>query len=294
MHRAARIDMSKAILLTGADGFTGRHLTRAAAARGYRVLALKSDLLNPDALASELSGTAVDYVIHLAAISAVTHADELDLYRVNVFGTLNLLQALSRQAQIPSRVVIASSANVYGNTATSPISELCPPAPVNHYAMSKLAMEHMSAQFQDRLPLVTVRPFNYTGEGHDLRFVIPKLVHHFIRRNESVELGNLDVEREFNDVRTVCGMYLDLLVQGAERQVYNLCSGRTYTLTQVIDTLAHLTGYRPRIGVNPEFVRTNEVQRLCGDSAKLEAAIGKIEHPPLEHTLSWMLQSAVQ
>jgi GDP-6-deoxy-D-talose 4-dehydrogenase len=139
-----------------------------------------------------------------------------------------------------------------------------------------------------------VRPFNYTGEGHDQRFVIPKLVHHFSRRSESVELGNMEVEREFNDVRTVCGMYLDLLLHGADREVYNLCSGRTYTLTQVIDCLAQLAGYRPHIIVNPEFVRANEVQRLCGDPAKLEAAIGKVEHPPLEHTLSRMLQCARQ
>lgn len=284
--------MGKTILLTGADGFTGRHLSSAAASRGYRVLALQSDLGNTQALAAELSGTRIDYAIHLAAISAVTHDDELALYRVNVFGTLNLLQALCQQAQKPSRVIIASSANVYGNAATSPISESCPPAPVNHYAMSKLAMEHMAAQYQDRLPLITVRPFNYTGEGHDQRFVIPKLVHHFSRRSESVELGNMDVEREFNDVRSVCGMYLDLLLHGADNEVYNLCSGRTYTLAQVIDCLAQLAGYRPQIRVNPEFVRANEVQRLCGDPAKLEAAIGKVEHPPLEDTLNWMLRSA--
>ena len=284
--------MRKTILLTGADGFTGRHLSSAAAGRGYRVMALQSDLLNAQTLAAELSGTQIDYVIHLAAISAVTHEDELALYRVNLFGTLNLLQALSQRTEKPSRVIIASSANVYGNTATSPITEMCPPAPVNHYAMSKLAMEHMSAQYQDRLPLITVRPFNYTGEGHDQRFVIPKLVHHFAARSESVELGNTDVEREFNDVRTICGMYLDLLLHGADREVYNLCSGQTYTLTQVIDSLAQLTGHRPHIRVNPEFVRANEVQRLCGDPAKLEAAIGKVEHRPLEHTLDWMLRSA--
>lgn len=286
--------MSGTILLTGADGFTGRHLSDAAVSRGFRILPLQSDLLDVDGIAVELAGSYFDYVVHLAAISAVTHEDELALYRVNVFGTLNLLQALSMRRATLSKVILASSANIYGNAAESPIAETSLPQPVNHYAMSKLAMEHMTAQYRDRLPLVTVRPFNYTGVGHDERFVIPKLVRHFSIRSKSVELGNLDVEREFNDVRTVCGVYLDLLLRGGEQEVYNICSGRTYSLTEVIDTLAQLSGYRPQIRVNPDFVRANEVQRLCGNPAKLEACIGKVEHATLEDTLEWMLQSAPQ
>jgi len=284
--------MGSTILLTGADGFTGRHLAEEARKRGCRVLPLQSDLLDADGLAREVSGAAFDHVVHLAAISAVTHDDELALYRVNVFGTLNLLQALARRQPGPARVILASSANIYGNAAASPITESTPPAPVNHYAMSKLAMEHMAAQYRDRLAIVTVRPFNYTGVGHDDRFVIPKLVHHFCRRSESIELGNLDVEREFNDVRTVCGIYLDLLFGSIEWPLYNICSGQAYSLQHVIDTLAELTGHRPHIRVNPAFVRANEVQRLCGDPARLEASIGKIQYPPLERTLQWMLEAA--
>lgn len=284
--------MSRTILLTGADGFTGRHLNDAAVSRGYRILPLQSDLLDADGIAAELSGSHFDYVVHLAAISAVTHEDELALYRVNVFGTLNLLQALSTRRATLSKVILASSANIYGKVTESPIAETSLPQPVNHYAMSKLAMEYMTAQYRDRLPLVTVRPFNYTGVGHDERFVIPKLVRHFSMRSKSIELGNLDVEREFNDVRTVCGVYLDLLLHGGEQEVYNICSGRTYSLTEVIDTLAQLSGHRPQIRVNRDFVRPNEVQRLCGNPAKLEACIGKVEHATLEDTLGWMLQSA--
>lgn len=286
--------MGKTILLTGADGFTGRHLANAAIGRGYQILPLQSNLLDASSVAAELSRCDFEYLVHLAAISAVTHEDELALYEVNLFGTLNLLQAICNRRKSPSKVIIASSANIYGNPATSPLTELSPPAPVNHYAMSKLSMEYMSAQYRDRLPLVTVRPFNYTGVGHDNRFVIPKLIDHFSRLSESVELGNIDVEREFNDVRTVCDVYLDLLLHGVDQEVYNICSGRTYSLNQVINALAMLCSYRPQIHINPDFVRANEVQRLCGDPAKLEACIGKVEHPPLEDTLQWMLQSKRQ
>src|SRR5690606_29793103 len=137
--------------------------------------------------------------------------------------------------QRPRSVLLASSANVYGNTECSPIAETQPPAPVNHYAMSKLAMEHMARTYADRLPLFFTRPFNYTGPGQDASFVIPKLVTHFARRAPAVELGNLDVEREFNDVRFVCEAYLSLLQKAVPGEVYNICTGAPLTLRAVID-----------------------------------------------------------
>lgn len=284
--------MDRTILLTGADGFTGQHFTTEAENRGFLVQPLKSDLANAADIANELSGQSYDYVVHLAAISAVTHSDELALYQINLFGTLNLLQALSTQSPAPAKVIVASSANIYGNATETPVGELTQPAPVNHYAMSKLAMEYMLNRYREQLPLVTVRPFNYTGAGQDERFVIPKLVNHFALRKASVELGNLSVEREFNDVRTVCSAYLDLLRLGTSNEVYNICSGKAYSLNNVIDILTRLSGHELELRVNPAFVRANEVHRLCGDPTKLEACLGEIKHPTLEETLNWMLQSA--
>lgn len=281
--------MTKRILLTGAGGFTGQHFTEAAQQAGYEVHPLVADLTDAEAVATGVAASAPEFVVHLAGISAVTHADEEALYRVNLFGTLNLLKALAALPQVPNRILLVSSANVYGNPDKSPIDESTCPAPVNHYAMSKLAMEFMSATFADRLPLLIVRPFNYTGVGHDARFVIPKLVEHFARRAKEIELGNLDVEREFNDVRTVCEVYLRLLQLGQPGQTYNVCSGRPVSLKSVIDALKHITGHDIQIKVNPAFVRANEVHRLCGSPAKLEASIGKLQHPALEETLRWML-----
>jgi GDP-6-deoxy-D-talose 4-dehydrogenase len=237
-----------------------------------------------------------DAVVHLAAISFVGHGDDLGFYGVNVIGTLNLLAALARLPRAPGRVLLASSANVYGNCACSPIAETQAPAPVNHYAMSKLAMEHMARTYLDRLPIVFTRPFNYTGPGQAVNFVIPKLVDHFARRAPTIELGNLNVEREFNDVEMVCEAYLQLLVHGVPGETYNVCSGQPYTLQHVIDTLVQLTGHSPEITVNPAFVRANEVHRLCGNPAKLStlmAAHGvEMAHPALQKTLARMLEAA--
>jgi nucleoside-diphosphate-sugar epimerase len=230
-------------------------------------------------------------VVHLAAISFVGHADDTAFYGVNVVGTMNLLAGLAALPVKPSKVLLASSANVYGNCDASPITESQPAAPVNHYAMSKLAMEHMARTYLDRLPVLFSRPFNYTGPGQAPNFLIPKLVSHFARRAPAIELGNLHVEREFNDVRMVCDAYLALLAHGVPGEVYNVCSGQPYTLQHVIALLSGITGHTMDVQVNPAFVRANEVHRLCGSPDKLWACVGSLQQFNLGDTLNWMLKA---
>ncbi len=279
------------ILLTGADGFTGRHVSSFAQKNGYEVIGLTADLTNPKAVLEEVARANPTHVIHLAAISAVTHADEEAFYKVNLFGTQNLLGALSHMPNAPQKIVLASSANVYGNALVSPISESVCPKPVNHYAISKLAMEFMSTSFAQRLPIVIGRPFNYTGVGHDNRFVVPKIVDHFKRRTPEIELGNLQVLREYNDVRAVCEAYLGLLQSGIPGEVYNIASGRAVSLQTIISTLEKLTKHSMNVKVNPAFVRANEIEILSGSAKKIETLLGPLNHPSLETTLGWMIDS---
>lgn len=279
------------ILLTGADGFTGRHFLNKAKLLGHEVIALKADLTDSEAVFSEVQAVRPSHVLHLAAISAVTHADEEAFYRVNLFGTQNLLKALFALPEIPLKVLLASSANIYGNALESPISEDYCPKPVNHYALSKLAMELMSASFEQRLPIVIARPFNYTGVWHDNRFVVPKIVEHFQQRAAEIELGNLDVLREYNDVRMVCQAYLDLLDLGAPGEAYNIASGRAVALKTIISTLEEITNHNMIVKVNPAFTRPNEINILSGSPQKIEGLLGPLKHPPLKDTLSWMMNS---
>jgi nucleoside-diphosphate-sugar epimerase len=280
------------VLVTGADGFTGAHFVKQAREAGYDVFAFDGDLTNPHAVQAQVDAAAPDVVVHLAGISFVGHDKPSAFYDVNVIGTLNLLDALLKLPHRPKRILLASSANVYGNCEQSPISEMQAPAPLNHYAMSKLAMEHLAMTYTDRLPLFFVRPFNYTGPGQVESFVIPKIVSHFKRRAPTIELGNLTVEREYNDVRMVTDAYLKLLEKAAIGQIYNICSSKTYTLHQVIDALTELTGHQMSIAVNPAFVRANELHRLCGDASKLHTTIGTHDLIALEDTLRWMLEAS--
>lgn len=281
------------LLLTGANGFTGRQFQPSAQAAGYEMAALRADLLDTDSLRKEIDAVRPDYVVHLAGIAFVDHAHEEGFYAVNVIGTTNLLDALARLPQPPAMTLLASSANVYGNCAQSPITESQPPAPVNHYAMSKLAMETMARNYMDRLRLVIARPFNYTGPGQNEAFVIPKLAWHFAQRAPTVALGNLHVEREFNDIRSVCAAYLLLLRDGLAGEVYNICSARMHSLQEVIEVFKRITGHGIDVRIDPRFVRPNEVHQLCGDPGKLKKLMLSAgvpwKLPTLDETLASVL-----
>ena len=119
--------------------------------------------------------------------------------------------------------------------------------------------------------------------------MIPKIVDHFVRRASVIELGNIDVYREYNDVRDICAIYLKLLEHGQAGQTYNLASGRTYSLSEVISTLEKMTGQSMAVQVNPQFVRSNEIKTLSGSSHLLEQTIGKINWRSLKKTLQWMM-----
>ena len=277
------------ILLTGSSGFTGRAFTQAAQNADHAVTHLSSNLNEIPSLTAEIAGINPTHVVHLAGISFVGHADPLAFYMVNVLGTMNLLNALTALPVKPQCVLISSSANVYGNCLQSPIQETQPLAPINHYASSKMAMEHMAKAQSPQLPLVFTRPFNYTGAGQTTDFLVPKLVDHFLRKADHIALGNLNVEREFNDVRMVCEAYLKLLTVGEPGQTYNICTGTTYTLRQLIESLERLTGHTMTVETRADLVRANEVHRLCGNPEKLQAAIGKPSEFALIDTLKWML-----
>lgn len=279
------------ILVTGGDGFTGRYFIRLAQAAGHEVISLQANLTDRDALMREVGAASPELVVHLAAISFVGHADTKSFYEVNVLGTLGLLDSLLALAVQPSRILLASSANVYGNCMSSPIGESQVPFPVNHYAMSKLAMEYMARNYLDKLPLFFVRPFNYTGVGQAGSFLIPKLVKHFAEKTAFIELGNLGVEREFNDVRFVVDAYLKLMFSAVPGEIYNICSGNPVSLQSVIDLLMVMTSHELDVRINPAFVRANEIHRLSGMPDKLQDCIGTLNHPRLEETLQWMLSN---
>lgn len=207
-----------------------------------------------------------------------------------MIGTLNLLNAINQRAGSIARILVASSANIYGNTTSLPITEDTPPNPVNHYGVSKLAMESSAALYED-LPVTRVRPFNYTGVGQSISFLIPKIVNAFQKRDKQIQLGNLDVSRDFSDVRDVASAYIKLLKSNDIGPVYNICTGFATSLESVISTLNRLAGYEIEVSTNPAFVRPDEIKILYGSPQRLESTIGNYRQFTLQDTLAWMMQN---
>ena len=289
-------------LITGIGGFTGPYVSKELSAAGYEIIGISNggepgssiyqvDLCDRDAIQKVVDEVQPTVVIHLAAISFVAHGDTGEIYNSNITGTRNLLSALSSTAKQPSSVVLASSANVYGNSKISPLTEDLPLAPANDYAVSKLSMEYMASLWFDKLPISIARPFNYTGVGQSEKFLVAKIAAHFKRRDKRIVLGNLDISRDFSDVRFVAEAYRRIVEAAPSGEVVNICSGVPYSLKQIIQDMNRIAGYEIEVEVNPEFVRSNDVKTLVGSNKKLFSLIGEMPIRPFLDTLEWMHES---
>ena len=295
--------MSKRVLITGSEGFTGRYVTDEFLRAGWEVWGaglqpkpeqlqyLQIDLLKPETLKPIATKIQPDVVIHLAAMAFVAEDDANRFYQVNLIGTRNLLEALSAAKKPPECTIVASSANVYGNSTLEVLSEDSPTHPANDYAVSKLAMEYLAKTYMDRLGIVITRPFNYTGVGQSSRFLIPKIVEHFKVRAPVIELGNIDVARDFSDVRDVSATYRLLAEQRPIFETINICSGRAIPLDSCVMAAREITGHNIKVEVSPGLQRGREIRRLTGSRAKLNKFVPSAPTRSFKGTLRWMLEN---
>jgi nucleoside-diphosphate-sugar epimerase len=289
------------VLVTGLSGFTGWHLASELKSAGYEIFGLGSEpssvvaqylcanLDETDRIGTWLREVRPTHVIHLAALSHVV-GDAIDFYRVNVLGTESLLQAIADAGILPQKIVIASSANIYGNAQKSPITEATAIRPANHYGVSKAAMELMLCKWQQHLPIIISRPFNYTGPGQSDRFVYAKIVAAFRQRSKVVRLGNIHVSRDLSDVRYVANIYRLLLECEHHNIVVNICSGNAISILQAIDIMVDIAGYRPAIDIDPSLVRPDEIMTLSGDPSYLRQLLGDVTPIKIERTLQDMYE----
>lgn len=293
---------SNKLLITGINGFTGVHLEQYLTKQGFDVYGtvidtpkqdnhLQCDITRKDQVNTVISTIRPNYVIHIAAISFVGESNASLIYDVNVMGSENILQALVKNDITPKKIILASSATVYGNQDKEVLDESMCPQPVNHYGISKLAMEHMAANYFDALDIIITRPFNYTGVGQEAHFLIPKIVSHFKEGKKEIELGNIHVSREFNAISSVLDIYHKLLLCDTRSNIVNLSSNKPIKLLDVIDMMNDIAGYKIDVKINPTFVRANEIKYLSGSTIKLTKLIGIIEPKELKTTLKDMFEA---
>jgi GDP-4-dehydro-6-deoxy-D-mannose reductase len=301
----SRADL-KRLLVTGRHGFVGSTLAQmvqADAAFGNWSVADTPeglDLRDAAATSAMVAGAAPDAVLHLAALSFVPDAlrDPAATLQVNVFGTLNLLQAL-KECGFRGPMIHAGTGDVYGRVPENalPVDETRLPAPRNPYAVSKLAAEALCYQWTvtERMQIFLARPFNHIGWGQNDRFVVSDFARQIVeirqkRRKAVVTVGDIDVTRDFTDVCDVVRAYFALLASGSPGEIYNVCSGHETSIRAVLERLAVLAGVEITIEQDPARLRRAEQRRMCGNPAKLARATGWAATTPLDDSLADMLR----
>lgn len=259
------------------------------------------EILDAVAVRRVVNEIAPDAVLHLAARSSVAESfrDPEGTLQVNLLGTLNLLRSLM-DAGFRGPMVYVSSGDVYGMVSEHalPIAETCPPAPRNPYAVSKLAAEALCYQWSvtTGMKIVIARPFNHIGPGQGDQFAIPAFARQItdIRNGTQepvVAVGDIDVTRDFTDVRDIVIAYFALLDRGVSGQVYNVCSGRERTVRSLLERLIEFAGVRVEIVPDATRMRPAEQRRAVGDPSKIREATGWCAQTSLDRSLTALLEA---
>jgi GDP-4-dehydro-6-deoxy-D-mannose reductase len=278
------------VVVTGPAGFAGTHLR---AELGEAFVPYEGDVLDARALREAVRGA--DAVVHLAAQSSVAASweDAFQSWRVNVDGTVCVLEAV-RAERPEARVLFASTGEVYGNASQIPSPEDERIAPRSPYAASKAAAE-LACLFSG-LDVVVTRATNHGGPGQDDRFAIGSWTRQIARLEAegggTLRVGDLSAERDLLDVRDVCRAYSLLLEPSVPAGTYNVASGKTVTMAEVVELLVGLARVPVRVERDEARMRPADIPRLSGDPSKLRAATAWEPRIPLEQTLADALAAA--
>ncbi|HLH28194.1 MAG TPA: GDP-mannose 4,6-dehydratase [Acidimicrobiales bacterium] len=295
-------------LITGAGGFVGGWLAEHLRAAGDEVVAVDQqvEITDAPAVLSAVKSAEPEAVYHLAALTHVGASwdDPLRVLEVNVLGTAAVLAA-ARQCGTEPRVLVTSSAEVYGKVADDrdlPISETAPTAPLTPYAASKLAAEAVCLQAHagHGQPVIVVRPFNHIGPGQSASFAVAALAQRISRAvaegADGIPVGNLSARRDFTDVRDVVRAYRLLVERGEAGRLYNVCSGTDRSIREVAEVMLEQAGVHLELRTDPELVRPVDVPVLRGDPRRLFDATGWRPEIPFEQTiadvLAWWREAA--
>jgi GDP-6-deoxy-D-talose 4-dehydrogenase len=290
------------ILITGVNGFVGKYLSTELRNAGHLVFGIDTTASNTNIYAIDicdeietrkiLNNIRPDFVFHLAAIANVDHKNPSKVYDINIGGTKSVLSSIISLDYLPKLVFISSS-QVYGKVSSDklPITEEHPVMPVNHYGASKAAGEILvqTYGYEYNLQYMIFRPFNHTGLGQSDKFVIPKIVNAFREKNHMIDLGNIDVIRDFTDVRDVVRGYAAAIERFSNKAIYNISSGSGITIRRTVDLLSEISGQSMIINEKSFLKRTNEIESVIGDNRKIKTDLDWSLNHSFKDTLTTML-----
>jgi GDP-4-dehydro-6-deoxy-D-mannose reductase len=295
----------RSIVITGATGFVGAHLTRrlqrntpsssAPAADAPEIHGWSSrsvNLLNAAVVDEAIKRARPDEVYHLAGASHVGESWErsTEHLEIHVRGTHHLLEAIRRHAPA-CRVIVVSSGMVY-RPQPEPVTESSPIGPASPYALSKVAEEQLAlhARQQDGLQVIIARPFNHIGPGQSDRFAPPNFAKQIAEIEAgaapTITIGNLDTRRDFTDVRDVVNAYVAMMSGGSAGDIYNVCSGVATPIRAILDELLSMARVAVSLETDPGRLRPNDVPFMAGSAAHLTADTGWRPERTLRQTLT--------
>ncbi|MDB5054936.1 MAG: rfbB [Bacilli bacterium] len=296
-------------LITGASGFVGTVLSRAMMNRNIEVVGisrssgfidnqendqLKCDILEKSKLKKILQSYRPDYIVHLAGPAYIPDSfnKPQKTYEVIFKGTLNLLECV-KELKLPSKILYVSSADVYGSGSKSILTETEHYDPINPYSAAKACSELLCKQFYNSYDfnIVIARPFNHIGPGQSTDFVCSSFAYQVAAMEDKEEkkliTGNIDVKRDFLDVRDVVDAYIHLLTLGVNGEAYNICSGVATSIRDIIHILFQQAGIKEyEILIDPLKVRKNDIPVRLGDYNKIRVLTGWSPIYKIEHTIA--------
>jgi GDP-4-dehydro-6-deoxy-D-mannose reductase len=306
-------------LITGAGGFVGGHLCSYLLAHTDwelvgtvypapvedprprpRLRQVHADLRDAQEVTDLVASLKPDVVFHLAAqsVPSISFADPWDTLENNIRAQLNVLEAVRRLSQ-PVRVVVIGSNEEYGPPGPEelPLTEESPLRPSSPYAVSKVAQDFLGLQYylSYGVEVVRLRPFNHTGPGQSPRFVVPAFASQVARvegglQEPVVRVGNLEVSRDFTDVRDIVCAYHLAAVEAVPGEVYNLASGRPQSVRGLLETLLSFSTAEIRVEVDADRYRPTSAPVIYGSAGRFHQQTGWEPRIPFEQTLRDVLE----
>ncbi|RMF07283.1 SDR family oxidoreductase [Candidatus Woesearchaeota archaeon] len=304
-------EMGKRVMITGIGGFVGPYLAGEMLRNGYEVcgtyfaekpsiegipdsMLRAADITKKEEIRSALEEFQPDYVVHLAAMSDAGESfRNRELYnKVNVEGTRNIYEALS-EAGLKAKVLLAGSSHEYGIPLKIPITEDHPLNPNNPYGESKVEAERVARQ-HPQIKTVFARSFNHTGPGQPPNFVLPSFAHQIAmiesgKQEPVIRVGNIDAKRDFLDVRDVVRAYRLLLQKGREGEAYNVCSGESHRISDLLVEMIGMSRADIKIMRDEEKLRPVDIPELRGDNSKLKGETGWQQEISIDETMRDLL-----
>jgi GDP-4-dehydro-6-deoxy-D-mannose reductase len=289
------------VLITGADGFVGKHLYSELTENGYDVVRvagprsktseLALDLTSDDDLRG-LSFNGVDGVIHLAGLAAVRPSfdEPMHYIKTNIGIEVNLFETALKQSATP-RFLIVSTGALYDPSSSLPLTETSPALPSSPYAVSKIGQEEMALYYEKRgFEVIIARPFNHIGPGQNEGFIVPDLTKQVIEcekgERTEIQVGNLEAQRDYTDVRDIARAYRLLLEKGRASEIYNVCSGKPVSGHEILGGIIKAAGGNPPTKQDLARMRPADNPIIYGNHEKLTQATGWKPEIPIEKTLA--------